>query len=45
MIENREGRLRPGMTAFARIEYGRRTIGWILLHKIRQALRPELWMF
>jgi putative peptide zinc metalloprotease protein len=44
-VENREGRLRPGMTAFARIEYDRRTIGWILLHTIRQALRPELWMF
>jgi multidrug efflux pump subunit AcrA (membrane-fusion protein) len=44
-VENSEGWLRPGMTAFARIEYDRRTIGWILLHKIRQALRPELWMF
>jgi hypothetical protein len=43
-IENREGDLRPGMTAFARIEFDRRMIGQILLHKIKQALRPELWM-
>jgi hypothetical protein len=32
------------MTAFARIDFGRRMIGRILLHKLRQALRPELWM-
>lgn len=43
-IENNEGSLRPGMTAFARIEFGQAMIGRILLHKIRQALRPELWM-
>ena len=33
-----------GMTAFARIDFGRQMIGRILLHKIKQALRPELWM-
>lgn len=43
-IENGEGLLRPGMTAFARIDFDRRMIGLILLHKIKQALRPELWM-
>ena len=43
-IENSESLLRPGMTAFARIDFGRRMIGQILLHKVRQALRPELWM-
>ncbi len=43
-IENEEGLLRPGMTAFARIDFDRQMIGRILLHKIRQALRPELWM-
>jgi len=43
-IDNSDGQLRPGMTAFARIDYGRRMIGAILLHKIRQTLRPELWM-
>lgn len=43
-IENGEGLLRPGMTAFARIDFGRRMLGRILLHKIKQALRPELWM-
>ncbi len=44
VIENTDDLLRPGMTAFARIEFGRRMIGAILLHKLRQALRPELWM-
>jgi putative peptide zinc metalloprotease protein len=44
VIDNFESVLRPGMTAFARIDFGRQMIGRILLHKIRQALRPELWM-
>ena len=44
VIENTDDLLRPGMTAFARIDFGRRMIGAILLHKLRQALRPELWM-
>jgi multidrug resistance efflux pump len=44
VIENTDGLLRPGMTAFARIDSGRQLIGRILLHKLRQALRPELWM-
>ena len=44
IVENTDGLLRPGMTAFARIDSGRRMIGSILLHKLRQALRPELWM-
>ena len=43
-IENGEGLLRPGMTAFARIDFGRQAIGGILMHKVKQALRPELWM-
>ncbi len=43
-IDNSEGLLRPGMTAFARIDFGRQMIWRILLHKIKQALRPELWM-
>jgi multidrug resistance efflux pump len=43
-IENADGLLRPGMTAFARIDFGRQMIGSILLHKLKLALRPELWM-
>src|SRR5436853_6634101 len=43
-IGNRAGLLRPGMTAFARIDFDRQMIGRILLHKLKQALRPELWM-
>jgi multidrug efflux pump subunit AcrA (membrane-fusion protein) len=44
VIENPDDLLRPGMTAFARIDLGRWRIGAILLHKLKQALRPELWM-
>lgn len=44
VIENPDELLRPGMSAFARIDFGRRTIGRLLLHKLWQALRPELWM-
>lgn len=44
-IENADGVLRPGMTAFARIDFGSQIIGSILLHKIKQVLRPELWLF
>jgi multidrug efflux pump subunit AcrA (membrane-fusion protein) len=43
-IENQDGLLRPGMTAFARIDYGRQAIGRIFIHKLRQTLRPELWL-
>jgi len=45
VIENTDDLLRPGMTAFARIDFGRRMVGSILLHKLKQCLRPELWMF
>lgn len=43
-IENNDGALRPGMTAFARIEFSHQMIGQTLWHKLKQALRPELWM-
>ncbi len=43
-IENADGLLRPGMTAYARIEFDRQMVWRILLRKIKQALRPELWM-
>lgn len=43
-IENNEGWLRPGMTAFARIDFGREMVGQILWRKLKQSLRPELWM-
>jgi hypothetical protein len=36
--------LRPGMGAFARIDFGRWRLGRILVHKMKQTLRPELWM-
>ena len=43
-IENPEGVLRPGMSAFARIDFGRQRIGQILMHKLTQLLRREVWM-
>jgi multidrug resistance efflux pump len=45
MVENSEGILRPGMTGFARISFGRQSVGLILADKLRHALRPELWLF
>ena len=45
MVENSDGMLRPGMTGFARISFGRRSLGLIIGEKIWQALRPELWLF
>jgi multidrug resistance efflux pump len=44
VIDNLDGLLRPGMTAFARIDFGRQMIGRILAHKLWQVLRPELWL-
>lgn len=44
VVDNSDGALKPGMTAFARIHFGRKMIGAILWHKLKQALRPELWM-
>lgn len=44
IVDNSDGALKPGMTAFARIDFGRRLIGAILWHKLKQALRPELWL-
>lgn len=45
MVENSDGLLRPGMTGYARISFGRESIGLIIGDKIWQALRPELWLF
>jgi multidrug efflux pump subunit AcrA (membrane-fusion protein) len=45
LIENSDGMLRPGMTGYARISFGRQSIGLILAEKVWQALRPELWLF
>jgi len=43
-IRNEDNLLRPGMTVFTRADFGRRSVAWLLAHKLRQALRPELWM-
>jgi multidrug efflux pump subunit AcrA (membrane-fusion protein) len=43
-IDNSDEVLRPGMTAFARIDFGRRSIGGIVIHKVKQLLRTEVWM-
>ncbi|HXG68200.1 MAG TPA: efflux RND transporter periplasmic adaptor subunit, partial [Blastocatellia bacterium] len=44
-VENADGLLRPGMTGFARIDFGRQSVGLILAEKVWHALRPELWLF
>ncbi|HWC76097.1 MAG TPA: efflux RND transporter periplasmic adaptor subunit, partial [Blastocatellia bacterium] len=44
-VENSDGVLRPGMTGFARISFGRQSIGLIFAEKIWHSLRPELWLF
>ncbi len=43
-IENEDESLRPGMAAFARVDFDRWLVASILLYKVKQALRPELWM-
>jgi putative peptide zinc metalloprotease protein len=43
-IRNQDGLLRPGMTVFARADFGRHPLVWLLTHKLKQSLRPELWM-
>lgn len=45
VVDNADGLLRPGMTGFARISFGRQSIGLILAQKVWQTLRPELWLF
>jgi putative peptide zinc metalloprotease protein len=45
LVENGDRLLRPGMTGFARINFGRQSIGVILAQKVWQALRPEMWLF
>jgi putative peptide zinc metalloprotease protein len=45
LVENSDGLLRPGMTGFARISFGRQSVGIIIAEKVWQALRPELWLF
>lgn len=45
VVDNADGLLRPGMTGFARISFGRQSIGLILADKVWQSLRPELWLF
>jgi hypothetical protein len=33
------------MTGFARISFGRQSIGIILAEKLWHSLRPEMWLF
>ena len=44
-VENSDGLLRPGMSGFARISFGRQAVGLTLAQKVWHALRPELWLF
>jgi uncharacterized protein len=38
------GLLLPGMTMFARIDFGRHMVAWLATHKLKQMVRPEVWM-
>ena len=31
-------------TVFARVDFGRHILAWVAGHKLKQALRPEMWM-
>jgi HlyD family secretion protein len=44
-VDNHDGMLRPGMSGFARISFGRQAAGLILAEKVWKALRPEMWLF
>ena len=44
MIQNQDGLLRPGMTVFTRVDFGRHPVAWLAAHKLKQSLRPEMWM-
>jgi RND family efflux transporter MFP subunit len=41
-VDNETGHLRPGMNGWARVAAGRRSLGWILLHKPWNSLRRML---
>ena len=41
-LDNREGRLRPGMSGWATITSDRRSLGWILFHKPWSSIRRAL---
>lgn len=43
LISNTDGRLRPGMTARAKLAGGQRSIGWVLFHRAWARLRLWLW--
>jgi multidrug efflux pump subunit AcrA (membrane-fusion protein) len=41
-LDNPDGALRPGMNGDARVESGRRSLGWVLFHKPWRSLRRAL---
>ena len=42
-VDSRDSRLRPGMEGVAKIEIGRRNIGWIWTHSLFDWLRVKIW--
>ncbi len=42
-VESPESWWRPGMSGLARIKAGRRSVGWILFHRITDTMRLYLW--
>jgi hypothetical protein len=43
MLENDNDVLRPGMKGSVRIHSTRKSIGWILFHRLWEYLRLKLW--
>ncbi len=43
VLSNEDESLRPGMRGKARIEAGKKPIGWILFHRLYEWLRLKLW--
>jgi hypothetical protein len=42
-VDSKDSRLRPGMEGVAKIEIGRRNIGWIWTHSLFDWLRVKIW--
>lgn len=42
-LEERQPGLRPGLSGVAKIEVGRRSLGWLLFHRAAAWLRLSLW--
>ncbi len=42
-IDNRDGLLKPGMTGYAKIDCGERSVGQLILRRLSRTVRVDLW--